>query len=78
MVERKKDGRVFNYLYVGKYNGADKISSILKKHKVLSYSYKIWDEDYYNVFVDVNETSDLPPRSKTKIISRKLKGLKNN
>lgn len=78
MVERKKDGRVFNYLYVGKYNGADKISSILKKHKVLSYSYKIWDEEYYNVFVDVNETSDLPPRSKTKIISRKLKELKNN
>lgn len=78
MPERKKDGRVFNYLYVGKYNGADKISAILNKYQVLSYSYKIWDEEYYNVFTEIDKTSDLPPRSKTKLISRKLKSLKNN
>lgn len=78
MVERKKDGRVFNYLYVSKYKGADKISNILSKYPVPSYAYKIWNKDYYNVFIEVNKNSELTPISKAKIINKKLEELKDN
>lgn len=44
-VERKKDGRVFYYLTIGKYDGAMKISQILSKYPVNCYSYKRWSSE---------------------------------
>lgn len=44
-IERKKDGRVFYYLRIGKFSGADKISAILEKYPVECYSYKRWSSE---------------------------------
>lgn len=44
-IERKKDGREFWYLRIGKYDGAYEISSILNKYFVSCYSYKIWSSE---------------------------------
>ena len=45
MIERKKDGRVFYYLSIGKFYGAIKISQILSKYPVDCYSYKRWSSE---------------------------------
>lgn len=44
-IERKKDGREFWYLRIGKYDGAYKISQILDKYRVNCYNYKIWSSE---------------------------------
>lgn len=44
-IERKKDGREFWYLRVGKYEGAYEISQILNKYPVNCYSYKVWSSE---------------------------------
>lgn len=44
-IERKKDGREFWYLRIGKYDGADKISQLLNKYYVSCYDYKIWSSE---------------------------------
>lgn len=43
--ERKKDGRVFYYICIGKYSGAMKISQILSKYPIKCYSYKRWSSE---------------------------------
>lgn len=44
-IERKKDGREFWYLRVGKYDGAYEISQILNKYNVNCFNYKIWSSE---------------------------------
>lgn len=44
-VEHKKDGREFWYLRISRYEGADVISSILNRHFVNCYNYKIWSPE---------------------------------
>ena len=44
-IERKKDGRVFWYLRIGKYDGAYEISNILNKYPVDCYNYKVWSSE---------------------------------
>ena len=44
-IERKKDGREFYYLSIGKFDGAIKISQILSKYYVECYSYKMWSSE---------------------------------
>lgn len=44
-IERKKDGREFWYLRIGKYDGAYEISEILNKYPVECYRYKIWSSE---------------------------------
>lgn len=44
-VEKKKDGRQFWYLRIGKFSGADRISAILEKYPVSCYSYKRWSSE---------------------------------
>ena len=43
--EEKRDGRIFYYLRIGKYDGAINISNILRKYYVDCYSYKIWSSE---------------------------------
>ena len=43
--ERKTDGRLFYYLSIGKYDGANKISEILSKYPINCYSYKRWSSE---------------------------------
>lgn len=44
-IERKKDGREFWYLRIGRYDGAYEISQILNKYYVNCYDYKIWSPE---------------------------------
>lgn len=44
-VERKKDGREFWYLRIGKYDGAYEISQILNKYSINCYNYKVWSSE---------------------------------
>lgn len=44
-IERKKDGREFWYLRIGKYDGANIISEILNKYPVSCYNYKVWSSE---------------------------------
>lgn len=43
--ETKKDGRVFYYLNIGKYDGANIISDILSRYPLDCYSYKRWSSE---------------------------------
>lgn len=40
--ETKKDGRIFWYIQVGKYNGAKYVSECLSKYNIPELSYKAW------------------------------------
>lgn len=44
-IERKRDGREFWYLRIGKYDGAYEISNILNKYPVDCYNYKVWSSE---------------------------------
>lgn len=44
-IERKKDGREFWYLRVGKFDGAYEISEILSQYPVNCYNYKVWSSE---------------------------------
>lgn len=44
-IERKKDGREFWYLRIGRYDGAYEISKILDKYRVNCFDYKIWSSE---------------------------------
>ena len=44
-IERKKDGREFWYLRIGKWDGSTIISEILSKYPVTSYNYKLWSSE---------------------------------
>lgn len=44
-IERKKDGREFWYLRIGKYDGAYEISQILNKYPLDCYNYKTWNSE---------------------------------
>lgn len=43
--ETKKDKRVFYYLCIGKYDGANIISDILSRYPLDCYSYKRWSPE---------------------------------
>lgn len=43
--DKKKDGRVFFYLSVGKYDGAHVINAALSKYKVSCFNYKLWSSE---------------------------------
>ena len=49
-IERKKDGRIFWYLRIGKFSGADKISTILEKYPIECYSYKRWSSEAIHIW----------------------------
>lgn len=44
-IERKKDGKEYWYLRIGRYDGAYEISKILSRYPVNCYSYKIWSSE---------------------------------
>lgn len=44
-IERKKDGREFWYLRIGRYDGAYEISQILNKYRLNCFDYKIWSSE---------------------------------
>lgn len=79
-IERKKDGREFWYLRIGKYDGAYEISSILNKYFVNCYNYKIWSSETIQNWSKLQEwlkstdNEDYSTRKKAAI----LKKIENN
>lgn len=76
-IERKKDGREFWYLRVGKYDGAYEISSILSKYPVSCYHYKVWSPETIQIWSKLQEelkrTNNLDCSTRKKaIIFKKL------
>ena len=43
--EKKKDGRTFWYLRIGKFSGADIVTTLLSKYPIPCYSYKRWSSE---------------------------------
>jgi hypothetical protein len=66
LTEKKKDGRVFSYLYISKWNGAMVISRILRKYMVDCYKYKLIPEEIENAYFKLNleELNKLPTEYK--------------
>jgi hypothetical protein len=69
--ERKKDGRIFYYLRISKYEGAYEISKILNKYYIDCYKYKIWSSETIQKWSKLQEQL----KSTDKILSKKAKGL---
>jgi hypothetical protein len=44
-IERKKDGKEYWYLRIGRYDGAYEVSKILNKYPINCYNYKVWSSE---------------------------------
>jgi hypothetical protein len=58
LTEKKKDGRLFSYLYISKWNGAMVISRILRKYIVECYRYKLIPEEIENAYFDIKDMKE--------------------
>lgn len=43
--EEKKDGRIFYYLYISRYDGSVEVSKLLRKYYVKCFDYKMWSSE---------------------------------
>jgi hypothetical protein len=71
-IDKKKDGRTFYYLSIGKYNGAYEISKILQKYYVDCYSYKIWSSETIQKWSKLQEKLKSTNIDISKLSHRKL------
>lgn len=55
MTERKKDGRIFYYIFVPPCGGAYKLSEIMAKYPIEEYSYKLYPEDKLKALKAIHE-----------------------
>lgn len=74
-IERKKDGREFWYLRVGRYDGAYKITQIMNKYPVNCYNYKVWSPETIQNWSKLQEqlkSIDNPTTRKKSMILKKI------
>lgn len=78
MTEKKKDGRLFSYLYISKWEGAMVISKILRKYVVDCYKYKLIPQEIENAYfnLDLNVMKSLPTALKRTAYFCKQNGVK--
>ena len=69
--ENKKDGRIFYYLRISKYEGAYEISRILEKYPLECYKYKLWSPE------TIQKWSKLQAELKSRAIVASYKRLSN-
>jgi hypothetical protein len=73
--EKKKDGRVFSYLYVSKWKGAMEISRIMRKLDLPYYKYKLPPIEIEDIYFEIKDTKDFKnatTRRKTNIVKEYL------
>jgi len=58
LTEAKKDGRIFSYLYVSKWNGAMVLSRMLRKFNLECYAYKLMPIEMENAYFEVKDKED--------------------
>lgn len=71
LTETKKDGRVFSYLYVSKWNGAMELSNTMRKINLSCYNYKLMPielEESYFLLKDKEDFKNNSPYQKTNMI----------
>jgi hypothetical protein len=66
LTEKKKDGRMFSYLYVSKWNGAMVISRIIREYMVDCYKYKLIPYEIEDAYfkLDLNVFNNLETEHK--------------
>ena len=77
-VERKKDGREYWYLRVGKWDGSTIITQILQKFPINCYNYKLWDSETIQKWSKLQEQlkstnkdiSSIHPRTLTTMLNK--------
>ena len=69
--DKKKDGRIFPYLYFGKHFGAYEIMQILSKFPIECYKYKLWSPE------TIQEWSKLKAQLKSEDIEVTSRGFEN-
>ena len=78
LTETKKDGRVFSYLYVSKWNGAMLLSKMMRKIGLECYDYKVMPMELEEAYFNIKDTEDFKnaktPYKKTEIIKKHLGG----
>lgn len=76
LTETKKDGRMFSYLFISKWEGAMELSSMMRKVPLECYTYKLVPEDLENAYFEVKDTekfkSITSARGKTNYIKKVL------
>jgi hypothetical protein len=68
--EVKKDGRIFYYLRISRFEGAYEISKILSKYPLNCYSYKLWSSETIQLWSKLQAKL----KSEGKIVSNKMFG----
>lgn len=69
--DKKKDGRIFPYLYFGKHFGAHEIMQILSKFPIECYKYKLWSPE------TIQKWSKLKAQLKSEDIEVTSRGFEN-
>lgn len=72
--DKKKDGRIFYYLFFARHNGSYEISKLLEKYPIECYKYKLWSSE------TIQEWSKLKAELKSKgieVSSRKFANILN-
>lgn len=75
ITETKKDGRVFSYLYISKWNGCMELSRMMRKLNLKCYDYKIMPielENSYFLLKDNSEFISGTPYDKTNMVKELL------
>jgi hypothetical protein len=73
--EKKKDGRVFSYLYITKWKGGMEMSRIMRKLDLPYYKYKLIPVEIENKYFEIKDTEEFKnatTRRKTNIIKEHL------
>lgn len=58
LTETKKDGRVFSYLHISKWNGAMELSRIMREIPLECYNYKLVPKELEDTYFDVKDTDE--------------------
>lgn len=81
LTETKKDGRVFSYLYVSKWEGAMELSRIMRSVPLECYTYKLLPKALEDIYFEVKHTEEFQeitgPKKKTYYL-KKMLGLSKN
>jgi len=75
LTEKKKDGRVFSYLYISKWLGAMTLSAMVRKLNLECFAYKLMPtelEDVYEKVKDIEGFSEMTALHKTHYVKKLL------
>lgn len=76
LTEKKKDGRLFSYLYVPKWDGAMILSRMMRKLNIKCYDYKLMPVEMEQAYFDLKDTDEFKNatnrRQKTNLVKKHI------